>query len=197
MSRLENSLFKLKFTAKQLNRQATKAGKDEQTEKGKLKKAIQQGHEDIAKVYAQNAIRKQNEKLNLLRLASRIDAVSSRVQTAVTMQRVSMNIADVVRGMDVAMNSMDLEKISTVMDKFEKQFEDLDVAAGYYENATSSATAVGTPQEDVDRLMSQVADEAGVELNQNLEDAAPAKVKVGPTEEEENGLGERLRALRS
>jgi charged multivesicular body protein 1 len=73
--------------------------------------AIQQGHEDIAKVYAQNAIRKQNEKLNLLRLASRIDAVSSRVQTAVTMQRVSMNIADVVRGMDVAMNSMDLEKV--------------------------------------------------------------------------------------
>jgi charged multivesicular body protein 1 len=85
------------------------------------------------------------------------------------------------------------------MDKFEKQFEDLDVAAGYYENATSSATAVGTPQEDVDRLMSQVADEAGVELNQNLESATPVKtqVKLGPTEQEEDGLGERLRALRS
>jgi len=84
------------------------------------------------------------------------------------------------------------------MDKFEKQFEDLDVAAGYYENATSQATAVGTPQEDVDRLMSQVADEAGVELHQNLEAATPAaKVKVGPTEEEEDGLGDRLRALRN
>jgi charged multivesicular body protein 1 len=74
-------------------------------------KAIQQGHEDIAKIYAQNAIRKQNEKLNLLRLASRIDAVSSRVQTAVTMQRVSMNIGEVVKGMDIAMNAMDLEKV--------------------------------------------------------------------------------------
>lgn len=73
--------------------------------------AIQQGHEDIAKVYAQNAIRKQNEKLNLLRLASRIDAVSSRVQTAVTMQKVSMNIGEVVRGMDVAMKAMDLDKV--------------------------------------------------------------------------------------
>jgi len=197
MSRLENALFKLKFTAKQLNRQSVKAGKDEQTEKAKLKKAIQQGHEDIAKVYAQNAIRKQNEKLNLLRLASRIDAVSSRVQTAVTMQRVSMNIGEVVKGMDIAMNAMDLEKISTIMDKFEKQFEDLDVAAGYYENATSSATAVGTPQEDVDRLMSQVADEAGVELHQDLEAAEPAKTKVGPTEVEEDGLGDRLKALRT
>lgn len=75
--------------------------------------AIQQGHEDIAKIYAQNAIRKQNEKLNLLRLASRIDAVSSRVQTAVTMQKVSMNIGEVVKGMDVAMNAMDLEKVHT------------------------------------------------------------------------------------
>lgn len=82
------------------------------------------------------------------------------------------------------------------MDKFEKQFEDLDVAAGYYENATSSATAVGTPQEDVDRLMSQVADEAGVELHQNLESAEPAKTKIGPTEVEEDGLDQRLRALR-
>jgi charged multivesicular body protein 1 len=73
--------------------------------------AIQQGHEDIAKIYAGNAIRKQNEKINLLRLASRIDAVASRVQTAVTMQRVSMNIGEVVKGMDVAMNAMDLDKV--------------------------------------------------------------------------------------
>src|SRR6186713_2679114 len=152
------------------------------------------GHNDIARIYAQNAIRKQNEKLNLLRLASRIDAVSSRVQTAVTMRQVTGSMANVVRGMDGAMKSMDLEKvcsqwisltcisfyarrladwsqnsqISTVMDRFETQFEDLDVATGYYENATSSATAVATPQDDVDRLMNQVADEAGVELQTEM-----------------------------
>ena len=66
---------------------------------------------DIAKIYAQNAIRKQNEKLNLLRLASRIDAVSSRVQTAVTMRSVTGSMANVVKGMDGAMKSMDLEKV--------------------------------------------------------------------------------------
>ncbi|TKA56060.1 hypothetical protein B0A49_12154 [Cryomyces minteri] len=192
------ALTPVKFTAKQLNRQAAKAGKDEQTEKAKLKKAIQQNHSDIAKIYAQNAIRKQNEKLNLLRLASRIDAVSSRVQTAVTMRQVTGSMANVVKGMDSAMKAMDLEKISAVMDRFETQFEDLDVATGYYENATSQATAVGTPQEDVDRLMSQVADEAGVELHQEMAAATPAKeVKTGPTEQQEDVLGERLRALRN
>ena len=77
--------------------------------------AIQKNHTDIAKIYAQNAIRKQNEKLNLLRLASRIDAVSSRVQTAVTMRQVTGSMANVVRGMDSAMKSMDLEKVCPFM----------------------------------------------------------------------------------
>ncbi|KAL8823197.1 MAG: hypothetical protein Q9170_008375 [Blastenia crenularia] len=200
MSGLEKSLFNLKFTAKQLNRQAAKAGKDESTEKNKLKKAIQQNHPDIAKIYAQNAIRKQNERLNLLRLGSRIDAVASRVQTAVTMRQVTGSMMGVVKGMEGAMRAMDLEKISAVMDKFESQFEDLDVASGYYENATSSATAVGTPQEDVDRLIGQVADEAGVELQAEMktpEAGVKGKVAGNVEEEREEELGERLRALRN
>jgi charged multivesicular body protein 1 len=83
------------------------------------------------------------------------------------------------------------------MDKFEEQFENLDVATEYYENASSSATAVGTPQEDVDRLMAQAADKAGVELQEDLQPAPQAKIKTGPTEQEEDGLNERLRALRN
>lgn len=85
------------------------------------------------------------------------------------------------------------------MDKFETQFEDLDVATGYYENATSSATAVATPQDDVDRLIHLVADEAGVELQAEMK--TPEKgilTKNNVTEEQrEEGLGERLRALRN
>ncbi len=51
--------------------------------------ALQQGNTEGARIYASNAIRKKNEALNLLRLSSRIDAVSSRVETAVTMRQVS------------------------------------------------------------------------------------------------------------
>jgi division protein CdvB (Snf7/Vps24/ESCRT-III family) len=44
--------------------------------------------------------------------------VSSRVQTAVTMQRVSMNIGEVVKGMDIAMNAMDLDKVREYWGRF-------------------------------------------------------------------------------
>lgn len=51
-----------------------------------MKKALQQKNVECARVYAENAIRKKNEGVNWLRMASRVDAVASKVQTAVTMK---------------------------------------------------------------------------------------------------------------
>jgi charged multivesicular body protein 1 len=76
-----------------------------------VSKALQQGNTEGARIYASNAIRKKNEALNLLRLSSRIDAVASRVETAVTMRQVTGNMTSVVRGMDKAMDSMNLERV--------------------------------------------------------------------------------------
>lgn len=70
-----------------------------------------QGNLEGARIYSENAIRKKSEELNLLRLASRIDGVASRVQTAVTMRKVTANMAGVVKGMDKAMQSMNLEQV--------------------------------------------------------------------------------------
>nr|ODN87002.1 charged multivesicular body protein 1 [Cryptococcus depauperatus CBS 7841]ODO01264.1 charged multivesicular body protein 1 [Cryptococcus depauperatus CBS 7855] len=201
MSHLEKSLFQLKFTAKVLQRQAKKANKDEASEKNKLKQALAKGNTDGARIYAQNAIRKKNEGLNLLRLGSRIDAVASRVETAVAMRTVTNSMGSVVKGMDKAMESMNLEKISMVMDRFESQFADLDVQTNYMESTMSDTTAIATPQDQVDHLMQQVADEAGLEIQHGLGEAkVPAKEpsvgEASAAKEEDNSLAERLRALR-
>ncbi len=73
--------------------------------------ALQQGNTDGARIYAANAIRKKSESLNLLRLSSRIDAVASRVETATTMRQVTGNMTSVVKGMDKAMETMNLERV--------------------------------------------------------------------------------------
>ncbi|KAJ6628889.1 Snf7-domain-containing protein [Mycena sp. CBHHK59/15] len=201
MSNLESKPISSEtFTAKTLNRQAKKAQKDENSEKSRLKKALQQGNNDGARIYASNAIRKKSEALNLLRLSSRIDAVASRVETAVTMRQVTGNMTSVVRGMDKAMEGMNLERISMVMDKFETQFADLDVQTSYMEDAMGSTTAVSTPQDQIDQLMRQTAEEADIELQHDLAakdldvvaDLSP-RDKIG---EEDAKLADRLRALR-
>jgi len=61
--------------------------------------------------------------------------------------------------MSAAMKSMNLEKISTLMDNFEKEFEDLDVQTSVMEGAMSQTTATNIPQDAVEGLMKQAADE--------------------------------------
>jgi len=56
-----------------------------------VKKAIQQGNTEGAQIYAENAIRKKTESIQILRLSSRIDAVASKLQTRVTMGKVKRN----------------------------------------------------------------------------------------------------------
>ena len=85
-----------------------------------------------------------------------------------------------------------------VMDKFESQFSDLDAQTSYMEETMSNTTAVSTPQDEVDALMKQTAEEANIELQHDLASReAPAievpKEKVG---EEDDMLAARLRALR-
>ena len=47
--------------------------------------------------------------------------------------QITQSMAGVVKSMDSAMKSMNLEKISGLMDKFESQFEDFDVQSSYIE----------------------------------------------------------------
>lgn len=154
-------LFNLKFAVKELERNSKKCEKEEKLEKAKAKKAIQKGNMDVARIHAENAIRQKNQSVNYLRMSARVDAVASRVQSALTTRNVTQSMAGVVRAMDSAMKSMNLEKISNIMEKFEQQFEDLDVQSSYMENTMSQTTTTAVPQGDVDKLLTQVADEAG------------------------------------
>ena len=86
------------------------------------------------------------------------------------------------------------------MDKFETQFSDLDVQTSYMEDAMSNTTAVSTPQDEVDALLKQTAEEANIELQHDLAARDLSQVPdVSPKEvvrEEDDRLAERLRALR-
>eukprot|EP00158_Paraphelidium_tribonemae_P000530 Partr_v1_DN22707_c0_g1_i3_m37631 putative Charged multivesicular body protein len=95
-------------------------------------------------------------------------------------------------GMDAAMKSMNLEKISTVMDKFEQQFEDLDVQSQYMENSMGNTTSMATPQEDVERLMLQVAEEHGLELNMQMSTAPTGVEAATVATAEKDDLSNRL-----
>ncbi len=117
---------------------------------------MEKGNMEGARIYAENSIRQHNQAMNYLKLSSRVDAVAARVNTAVQMGRLTKNMSKIVGSMDSVMKTMDVGKISSVMDKFEQQFEDLDLNSKYMENAIDSSTAQTMPEGDVNNLMAQV-----------------------------------------
>lgn len=196
--KLLEQIFNLKFTSKQLAKQSRKCERDEKTERNNVKKAIEKGNMDGARIYAQNAIRKKNEQLNYLRLASRLDAVVSRLDTQAKMQAVTKSMAGIVKALDKAVSTNNLDKVANTMDQFERQFENLDVQSEFVENAMSNQMSLSTPEHDVNNLLQQVADEHGLEVTLQLPGAATANV-TPPTavkESEEGDLSRRLAELR-
>ncbi|CAF0745193.1 unnamed protein product [Brachionus calyciflorus] len=200
---LEDTLLQLRLSCKQLEKLANKAQKQQEVEKAKVKKAIENKDVESAKIYAENAIRKKNEYLNYLRLASRVDAVGSKVKSAVAMQSVAKNMGSVTKSLEHAMASLDLQKVQQIMDQFEKQFENLDVKSGVLESTMSSATTLTTPQAEVDALIKQVADQHGLDIQSQVSEA-PGISNLGPigatsnrSKQEEDVLSKRLAALRN
>jgi charged multivesicular body protein 1 len=193
-NRLLDQIFNLKFTAKSLNRSAMKCQKDESNLKSKCKTAIKNGNLEGAKIYATDAIRKKHEQLNLLQLASRLDGVVARLETQAKMNLVNDAMQTVVKELDASLKLNDIEKATETMEKFERQFESLDVQTQLVGEAMGESVANVTPPEDVANLMRAIADEHGLEFESDLPEA-PTTVK-GEKAKEKDEIEKRLEALK-
>lgn len=195
---LENSIFELKFSAKQLQRGSKTAKKNAAAERKKVLKAMQEGNEDIAKIHAQNCTRQNQQALNFLRLASRMEAVAARVQAAQNMNMIGFNIKRVNRVIGMSLKSMNLEQSFSTMETFDKQCEELDTQLAVMEESMSLTVASEQPEDQVHNLMREVADEAGLSLSDDLQVEPQKKVEeVQPeqVDEEARALEDRFKNL--
>jgi charged multivesicular body protein 1 len=158
-----------------------------------VKRAIEKGNIDGAKIHAQDAIRKKNEALNMLRLVSRLDGVVARLETQVKMNMVNKDMKNIVKSLEKSLNANNLIEVSETMDSFEKQFENLDVQTEVMQDAMGNTTAMSTPPEDVAMLMQQIADEHGLELASDL---PAAGTTVPEAAQKDADLANRLATLR-
>ncbi len=199
-NRLEDQMFNMRFAAKQMERTSKKCEKDEKAQRAAVKKAIEKGNPEMARIYATNAIRKRNEALNYMRMAARFDAVSSQLQSAYMAGVVTNTMAQAVGGLEKALQTENVEQISLMMTKFEDQCGMLDTQNAYMDGAMGATGNLTTPTHEVDGLIQQVADEHGLALNTVLQgEGVPTASPVlsnRATVEQEEDLTARLNALR-
>jgi len=191
-------LFQLKFSSKQLVRLSKKAEKEQSQQEKKIKACLEKGQPEMARIYAENAVRKKSEAVAYLRMSAKVDAVAGRVQTASAMKNLTKSMGSVVKSLEKATASMDLQKISAVMDQFERQTEELDIRTAVMEDAMGGATSTAAPVSQVDELIKQVAEENGLDVAARLASVPAASVgeSVAAEASTTDPLSRRLAALR-
>nr|CAD7416556.1 unnamed protein product [Timema poppensis] len=172
-----------------MSRNARRSQKQEKIEKEQCKKHIRKGNLAVAKIHAENSIRQRNQALNFLTMSARVEAIAAKVQDAQTMNRVTNSLRKVSEAMDKTLKSMNLEKISKLVDAFENNLQELDVRESCVKDMMSEATTTAVPILDVEGLLNEVAEEAGLDLMVSL------PVEYGSVEEQDE-LAKRLAKLR-
>ncbi|KAL6992847.1 Charged multivesicular body protein 1b [Sarracenia purpurea var. burkii] len=131
-----NQIIELKITTKSLYRQAKKCGKDEKTEKLKVKNAIEKGNMDDARIYnIENGIHKHSNQMNYLRLASRLDAGVAKLNTQAKMTTISKSMSSIVKSLESSLASNNLQKMLKMIDQFERRFVNMEVHAEFMESS--------------------------------------------------------------
>lgn len=90
------------------------------------------------------------------------------------------------------------------LEQFKNQNEEYAMSNNIYQDAMTQSTSVQVSEDAVHELLGKLADDAGVELSQELASASASKEEpvketaaTEPTPEQEDALQQRLRALRA
>ena len=169
-----NDIFNLRMQAKTLARQSKKLEKEHNDYKKKVKKAMEQGNMDVARVYCETAIHKKSMANNLLKMSSRVDAISMKLQAQIRQNQTIKMLGKVTKDLEIHMKSMNIEGISKTMDMFSEQFENIDVATSVMEQGLDKGTQAMTDQNQVTSLLNEIADEHNMDIQSQLEDAGLA-----------------------
>ncbi|KAJ9596870.1 hypothetical protein L9F63_012126 [Diploptera punctata] len=180
-----------------MGRNAKRCEKQEILEKKKCKLCIHKGNLEGARIHAESAIQQRNQSLNFMAVSARLDAVTNKIQYAITMKRVTNSMIGVSRAMDGALRTMDLEKITQLMDQFERQFEEMDVRTGVVDSTLAQTTTTIVPQNQVESLMVQIAEEAGMEINLEMPSIATTSAEPSAEASITSELSKRLKLLRN
>lgn len=133
----------------------------------------------------------------------------AQIQANNAMNRMTYMMAQSSKTMSRAQRSVNPEKTLLTLEQYKQQNEEYAMSNGIYTDAMTQSTSVQVSDDAVHELLGKLADDAGLELGQELNKASASKVDPNaaaqqavsqtaePTPEEEDALQQRLRALRA
>lgn len=169
---------------RELDRERTKLEQQEKKLIADIKKSAKLGQMGACKVMAKDLVRTRRYVQKFYQMRTQLQAVGLRIQTL----RSNQQMADAMRGATRAMGAMNrglnLPAIQRIMNEFERESATMDMKEGMMSEAVDDAMDNETEdeEEEGDKILKEVLDEIGVNLQQQLSDA-PAGVLAAPVAE--------------
>ncbi|KAH6688958.1 hypothetical protein F5X68DRAFT_204688 [Plectosphaerella plurivora] len=194
--------FQARFQAKQARREAQKAAKQDPILKKQIQDLLKNGETQKAYQKAKMLLSKQALAQQMDQMADMAELSAAQIQANNAMNRMTNMMGQSSRTMSIAQKSMNPEKTLVTLEQFKSQNEEYAMSNGIYQDAISQSTSTQVSEDAVHELLGKLADDAGVQLSQQLNAATPAQEEPAsataePTAEEEDALQQRLRALRA
>merc|ERR1719187_2028894 len=132
-----------------------------------------QGQMDAVKIMAKDLVRTRRYVKKFMLMKANIQAVSLKIQTLKSQNSMAMAMKDVTKAMMNMNKQMKLPEIQKIMQEFEKQSEIMDMKEEMMSDAIDDAMGDDDDEEESDAIVTQVLDELGLQLTDQLT-AVPA-----------------------
>jgi len=158
----------LNKAVRDLERETLKMEEREKTHIAHIKRLAKEGHMHAVTIMVEDWLRTRGYIQEFRFMKDHIQAVSLKIQTL----RSQNAMAQAMKGVTKALQSMDrqlnLPQIERILQEFEKQSEIMDMKEEMMNEAIDDAMEGDEDEEESDAVVSQVLDELGLQLNEEL-----------------------------
>lgn len=167
---------------RELDRERSRLEMQEKKIIADIKKMAKMGQMDSVKVMAKDLVRTRRYVKKFIMMRANIQAVSLKVQTLKSQDAMAQAMKGVTRAMRSMNKQLNLPQIQKIMMEFERQSEIMDMKEEMMGEAIDDAMADEADEEESEAIVSQVLDELGIQMNEELGALPSAQGTLGPAE---------------
>ncbi|KHN72592.1 Charged multivesicular body protein 2a [Toxocara canis] len=168
---------------RELDRERSRLEMQEKKIIADIKKMARMNQMDSVKVMAKDLVRTRRYVKKFIMMKANIQAVSLKVQTLKSQDAMAQAMKGVTRAMQSMNKQLNLPQIQKIMMEFERQSEIMDMKEEMMGEAIDDAIADEGDEEESEAIVTQVLDELGIQMNEELGALPTAHGTLAPAED--------------
>lgn len=164
-----------------LDRERAKMEQQEKKVIADIKKMAKQGQMDAVRIMAKDLVRTRRYVKKFILMRANIQAVALKIQTLKSNNAMANAMKGVTKAMQTMNRQLKLPQIQKIMMEFEKQSEIMDMKEEMMNDAIDDAMGDEDDEDESDAIVSQVLDELGLQLTDELSGLPSTGQSLGVT----------------